>query len=476
VVSDCDAVDDIQAGHHVTDDEAVAAAMALKAGTDLNCGGAYRSLVDAVHRGLATEADVDTALTRLVRARLALGMFDPPDRVPYASIPFSENDSPSHAALADTAARESLVLLRNEGGFLPFKPGLRRIAVIGPNAADVEVLLGNYNGTPSAPVTPLAGIRARASGAQVVYAKGSPWAAGMPDSASTAAWRDSAVALARLSDVAVLCLGLSPRLEGEEMPVHVPGFDGGDRTDLALPAPQDSLLRAVAATGTPVVLVLLSGSAISVDWAAEHVPAIVEAWYPGEAAGTAIAGLLFGDFSPSGRLPVTFYRSVSQLPPFTDYHLAGRTYRYFHGDALYGFGYGLSYARFRYDNLAVSAHPRTGRPVRVSAEVENTGSVAGDEVVELYVSILGASVPVPIRSLEGVQRVALRPGERRRVEFTLEPRQLSLVDAAMRPVEPPGRFEVSVGGRQPGAGDAGATSGVATGRFVVTGEPKPIDW
>ncbi len=475
VVSDCDAVDDIRAGHRVTDDEAAAAAMALKAGTDLNCGGAYRSLVDAVHRGLATEADVDTALTRLVRARLRLGMFDPPDQVPYAAIPFGANDTPAHAALADTAARESLVLLRNEGGFLPLKPGLHRIAVIGPNADDVEVLLGNYNGTPSAPVTPLAGIRSRATGAVVVYAKGSPWAAGMADSDSVAVWRDAAVAAARGADVAVLCLGLSPRLEGEELPVHVPGFEGGDRTRLGLPAPQDSLLRAVAATGTPVVLVLLSGSAVAVDWAAEHVPAIVEAWYPGQAAGTALAALLFGDFSPSGRLPVTVYRSVSQLPPFTDYHMEGRTYRFFRGDALYPFGYGLSYTRFRYDSLAVSPDPRAGRPVRVSAVVENAGAVAGDEVAELYVSILGAGVPVPIRSLEGVLRVTLRPGERRRVEFTLEPRQLAVIDDAMRRVEQPGTFEVSVGGGQPGDVE-GATSGVVTTRFEVTGKPVVLDW
>ena len=476
VVSDCDAVDDIRAGHHVTDDEAVAAAMALKAGTDLNCGSAYRSLVDAAHRGLVAEADVDTALTRLVRARLRLGMFDPPAQVPYAAIPFAANDTPAHAALADTVARESLVLLRNAGGFLPLRTtDLRRIAVIGPDADDVDVLVGNYHGAPSAPVTPLAGIRARVPGAEVTYAKGSPWAAGMADSDSVAVWRDAAVAAARGADVAVLCLGLSPRLEGEELPVHVPGFDGGDRTDLDLPAPQDSLLHAVAATGTPVVLVLMGGGALAVDWAAGHVPAIVEAWYPGEAGGTALASLLLGDFSPSGRLPVTFYRSVDQLPPFTDYHMEGRTYRYFRGDALYPFGFGLSYTRFRYGDLRVSGRPRTGRPARVSATVENAGPLAGEEVVELYVSVLGAAVPVPIRSLEGVLRVTLRPGERRRVEFTLAPRQLAVVDSTMRWVEQPGAFEVSVGGRQPGDVE-GATSGVVTTRFEVTGKPVVLDW
>ncbi len=477
VVSDCDAVDDIRAGHHAAADEAVAAALALRAGTDLNCGSAFRSLVDAVRRGLASEADVDTALTRLVRARLRLGMLDPQAQVPYADIPFAENDAPPHAALADTAARESLVLLRNADGLLPLRPGLRRIAVIGPNADDPQVLLGNYNGAPSAPVTPLDGIRARAreAGADVAYARGSPWAAGMADSDSVAAWRAGAVAAARGADVAVLCLGLSPRLEGEELPVHVPGFEGGDRTDLALPAPQDSLLEAVVATGTPVVLALMGGGALAVDGAAEHVPAIVDAWYPGQAGGTALAALLFGDFSPSGRLPVTFYRSVSQLPPFTEYHMEGRTYRYFRGDVLYPFGFGLSYTRFRYDSLVVSPGPRTGEPVRVSADVENAGTVAGDEVVELYVSIVGAGVPVPVRSLEGVARVTLLPGERRRVAFTLEPRQLAVVDSTLRRVELPGRFDVSVGGRQP-MDVAGATSGVVTGGFELRGAAFPVDW
>ena len=476
VVSDCDAVDDIRSGHHAAPDEATAAAMALAAGTDLDCGDAYRSLVDAVHRGLVSEAAVDTALTRLVLARLRLGMFDPPALVPYASIPADDNDTPAHRALALEATRESVVLLKNAGGILPLRPGLRRVAVIGPDAADVAVLLGNYHGTPAAPVTPLAGLRARLPGATIVYARGSVWAEGQPgsDSATAAALRDSAVVVARGADVAVLFLGLSPKLEGEEMDVHLPGFDGGDRTSLALPAPQEALLQAVVATGTPVVLVLLNGGALAVDWAAAHVPAIVEAWYPGQAAGTAIADVLFGDYDPAGRLPVTFYRSVSQLPPFTDYAMAGRTYRYFRGDVLYPFGYGLSYARFRYRDLRVPRSVRAGAPVPVSVAVENAGSRAGDEVVELYVTIPGARVPVPIRSLEGFTRVSLKPGERRRVRFTLQPRQLSVIDAAMRRVEEPGTIEISVGGEQPDQRVRAPTTEVLRARFVVTGEPLPL--
>jgi len=543
-------------------------------------------------------------------------MFDPPERVPYAATPFGENDSPAHRALALEAARKSIVLLRNDGGALPLRRGLRRIAVIGPNADDVDVLLGNYNGLPAEPVTPLAGIRAKVAPAtEVVYARGSEVAPNTPslevvppsalvsdtgdlrasglagsyfanhdwlgapavtraDTALSFFWRrspapgipadsfsvrwtgaivppatgryalgvealgivrlylddslivqfserhevatawadvdlvagrlrrirveyadrrpdavarlvwsvpdahllDSAVAAARQADVAVLCLGLSPRLEGEELPVRVPGFEGGDRTSLDLPAPQEALLEAVVATGKPVVLVLLNGSALSVTWAAEHVPAIVEAWYPGQAAGTALADVLFGDYNPAGRLPVTVYRSVGQLPAFTDYRMTGRTYRFFRGEALYPFGYGLSYTRFRYRDLRVPPEVRAGDSAAVSVEVENAGGVMGEEVVELFVTALDGDARSPIRSLEGFSRVALAPGERRRVVLALEPRSLSRVDAAGRRAVQPGRYEVSVGGRQPGASavaDAAALE-VLRARFDVFGQEHPL--
>ena len=617
VVSDCDAVDDMRTGHKVSSDSTVVAAMALKAGDDLNCGNAFRMLVEAVHRGLVSEAEVDSAAGRLFRARFRLGMFDPPDRVPYAATPMSENDSPAHRALALETARKSMVLLRNAGGLLPLRRGLGRIAVIGPNADDVDVLLGNYNGLPAEPVTPLAGIRAKVGPAtEVVYARGSDVAVNTPsletvpptalatdtgaarapglaaayfanhdwrgapvtartDSAVSFFWPrspapgvpadsfsvrwtgaivppvtgryalgvqalgvvrlylddsllvqfserhevatawanldlvagrarrirvefadrrpdalvrlvwsapdprllDAAVAAARRSDVAVLCLGLSPRLEGEEQPVHVPGFDGGDRTSLDLPAPQEALLEAVVATGKPVVLVLLNGSALSIDWAAAHVPAIVEAWYPGQAAGTAIADVLFGDYDPAGRLPVTFYRSVDQLPAFTDYRMAGRTYRFFRGDVLYPFGYGLSYTQFRYRDLRAPSAVRAGDSAVVSVEVENAGAVAGEETVELYLTALDGDARSPIRSLAAFQRVPLRPGERRRVTLTLGPRQLSTVDSAGVRAVRPGRYEISVGGRQPGASiaaDAAALE-VLRARFDVTGHTRPLD-
>jgi beta-glucosidase len=475
VVSDCDAVDDMRAGHKVSADSAVVAAMALRAGDDLNCGRAFRTLVGAVRRGLVTAAEVDTAVGRLFRARLRLGMFDPPERVPYAAIPYGENDSPEHRALARETARKSMVLLRNDGGLLPLRRGLKRIAVIGPNADDVDVQLGNYNGVPAEPVTPLAGIRAKVGlGTSVVYARGSDVALGPPS--PDAHLLDSAVAAARRADVAVLCLGLSPRLEGEELPVRVPGFDGGDRTSLDLPAPQEALLEAVVATGKPVVLVLLNGSALSIEWAAEHVPAIVEAWYPGQAAGTAIADVLFGDYNPAGRLPVTFYRSVAQLPAFADYRMAGRTYRFFRGDALYPFGYGLSYTRFRYRDLRLPLQVRAGDSAEVSVEVENAGGVRGEEVVELYLTALDGDARSPLRSLEGFQRISLRPGERQRVALALAPRQLSTVDSVGLRAVVPGRYEVSVGGRQPGASavaDAAALE-VLRARLDVTGPALPI--
>jgi beta-glucosidase len=243
----------------------------------------------------------------------------------------------------------------------------------------------------------------------------------------------------------VLVMGLSPRLEGEEMTVPVPGFAGGDRVQIGIPRVQEELMQKVAALGKPVVLVLLNGSAVAATWARDHIPAIVEAWYPGQAGGDAIADVLFGDYNPAGRLPVTFYRSVEQLPPFTDYSMKGRTYRYFTGEPLYAFGYGLSYTTFAYGALTLPREALAGDTVRASVEVRNSGTLAGEEVVQLYLS----SAAGPIRSLEGFQRIALRPGEKKTVQFTLSPRQLSTVKPDGRRVVEPGDFTVAVGGQQP---------------------------
>jgi beta-glucosidase len=565
VVSDCGAIDDIYLRHRVLQTAVEAAALGVRTGTDLDCGRVYPNLVDAVHQGLLPEQAIDTAVTRLFLARFQLGMFDPPEQVRWAQIPLSVLDQPAHRALAVQAARESMVLLKNAGGLLPLRRDLGTIAVIGPNADQWRMLLGNYNGIPADPVTPLRGIRAAVPPqTRVLYARGADLADGFPvlegvppgvlatlrgrpgldvayyqsrtmrgapllrgvDSVLNADWgaaapradldaddfgvrwtgtlrppqsgtyrlgligtikfqlylddslvvqsvypthdgefpdprlaqseplrleggrsyrlrvdgqesygeaqlellwatphemlEAEAVQVARQADVVVLCLGLTARMEGEEMRVQIEGFRGGDRTSLDLPAAQERLLERIVALGKPTVLVLLNGSALAVNWAQEHVPAILEAWYPGQAAGTAIADVLFGDYNPGGRLPVTFYRDVADLPPFDDYRMAGRTYRFFDGVPLYPFGHGLSYTTFAYDRLRTSADTLRGHDtVTVAVEVTNTGPRAGDEVVQLYVRHLRSAVARPRKDLRGVRRISLQPGERRTVEFLL---------------------------------------------------------
>jgi beta-glucosidase len=415
VVSDCGAIDDIYLRHRILPTAAAAAALGVKSGTDLECGRTYANLVDAVRQGLVTEQEIDTAVTRLFVARFKLGMFDPPEAVSWARIPFSVLDQPAHRALARQVARESIVLLKNAGGLLPLRKTMRTIAVIGPNADQTEMLLGNYNGTPTDPITPLRGIReAVGGGTQVLYARGSDLASGSDS------LENEAVAAARQADAVVLFLGLTARLEGEEMRVQIEGFAGGDRTRIDLPTAQEHLLERIAAVGKPTVLVLMSGSALAVTWAQDHVPAILEAWYPGQAAGTAIADVLFGDYSPAARLPVTFYRGVDDLPPFDDYKMTGRTYRFFAGTPLYPFGHGLSYTTFAYKNLRTSAPTvRADGAVTVSVDVTNTGKRTGDEVVQLYVQHLGSAVTRPRKDLRGYARITLRPGETRTVQLPL---------------------------------------------------------
>jgi beta-glucosidase len=460
VVSDCGAIDDIHKHHRVAQSAEEAAAMAVKAGCELNCGQTYSALLKAVEQGLISEEVIDRAVKRLFTARFRLGMFDPPERVPYAQIPYEVNDCRAHRELALQTARESIVLLKNEGNFLPLDKGLKSIAVIGPNADSVEVLLGNYNGTPSVAVTPLEGIRRKMSPSTEVH-----YAPGCSIVGNSTQGFAKAVELARQSDVAILVAGLSQRVEGEEGQREgvEEGASKGDRTDLDLPSVQEDLLKAVHATGKPVVVVLINGSAVAINWAKEHAAAIVEAWYPGEEGGTAIADVLFGDYNPGGRLPVTFYKSADQLPPFEDYRMAGRTYRYFKGEPFFPFGHGLSYTRFQYTRLQVSPKRiKSSEAIRISVDVQNVGERAGDEVVQLYVSDVAASVPVPIRQLQGFERINLAVGEKKTVAFTLTPAQMSLIDANGQRAVEPGKFRVAVGGGQPG-GEAQ----VLTGSFEV---------
>jgi beta-glucosidase len=564
VVSDCGAITDIFRGHAYKPDAASAAAVAVKTGTDFACDTQYGALVAAVKAGQITEAEVDRSLQRLFVARIKLGMFDPPERVPFSKIPISENDSAEHRKLALEAARKSIVLLKNENQTLPVKTTVKRIAVIGPSADDVDAARGNYNGFSVKEVAPLEGIVKQFEGkAEVHYALGATYTAqsmamvpvsalqgitgeyfdnpdlqgepklrraearpyyqaGSVDAAVAAAipargfsvrWTgtlkapvtgiysvrsggamrvflddkelvpprpagrgaspsanaqletghayklrveyrapmagaavrlqwippeawllEEAVETVKSADLAVAFVGLNPNLEGEEMNVNIPGFSGGDRTDLNLPAQQERLIEAAIATGKPVVVVLTSGSAIAANYAAEHAAAMLEAWYNGEEAGTAIAETLAGVNNPGGRLPVTFYKDVEQLPKFDDYAMKGRTYRYFSGDALYGFGFGLSYSRFTYSGLRAQ---RNAAGAKVSVRVKNDSSREGDEVVQLYVSGAGGADD-PIRNLRGFERVHLRAGETREVEFT--------VGSADVPKE---KVKISVGGGQP---------------------------
>jgi beta-glucosidase len=478
VVSDCGAIRDIFENHKVVDTPEEAAARAVKAGCELNCGSVYSMLVGGVEQGLIDEATIDRAVRLLFLARFKLGMFDPPEMVPYAQIPYEINDCPAHRELALRTARESMVLLKNDG-LLPLdKSQIRTIAVIGPNADSVEVLLGNYNGIPAQPVTPLAGIRKKVEpGVDVLFAKGCNTTRKIHDDSG----RDyneqfaSAVEIARRADVVIMVMGLSQALEGEENQregVEAGMSSQGDRQGLDLPGVQEELLKIIHAVGKPVVLVLMNGSAISINWADQHVPAIIEAWYPGQAGGTALADVLFGDYNPAGRLPVTFYKSMEQLPPFKDYDMAkGRTYRYFTGETLYRFGHGLSYTQFAYSDLEITPQqPRTGNSVEVAVTVQNTGRRAGDEVVQVYVRDVAASVPVPVHQLAGFDRIQLQPGAMQTVHFTLKPEQFSLItDAGQRIVEP-GRFEIALGGRQPGVDEAA----VLVRQIEMVGDPLAL--
>ncbi len=604
VTSDCWAIDDIWKNHRIVATVEEASALAVRNGTELDCGQSYaKALPVAVRQGLIGEAEIDTALVRLMTARFRLGMFDPPERVRWARIPYSANQSPAHDALARRAARESMVLLKNDG-LLPLSKNLRRVAVIGPTADDVMALLGNYYGTPAAPVTVLQGIRNALPGLEVVHARGADLVAGRDDAAAapliearylrpaegasarglqgayfrgkelagepaltridpeigfrwdrgaptddlvargevaperaltgdafSVRWtgqllppvsgtyrlevaandgfrlfvdgkpvlerwaaadrqgadhvdlplvagrahdvrleyfegeRDAAVRLgwrmpgakpaleealdaARGSDVVVFVGGLTGDVEGEEMDVNFPGFAGGDRTDLRLPQTQRALLEALQATGKPVVLVLTSGSALAVDWAKQHLPAILLAWYPGQRGGDAVADVLFGDANPAGRLPVTFYSQGTALPAFDDYSMAGRTYRYFDGAPLFPFGHGLSYTRFEYSGLRLDRRKGgASQPLQVRLTVRNVGTRPGDEVVQLYLKPVDPVRPRARRELRGFQRIALAPGQARELSFAITPDpDLRIFDEAAGAYRvDPGRYEVEVG-------------------------------
>jgi beta-glucosidase len=604
VMSDCWAIVDIWKNHKIVATPEEAAALAVKNGTELNCGSTYAEhLPVAVEKGLISEAELDDALTRLLVARMRLGMFDPADKVSWAQTPLSVNQAPAHDALARRMAQASIVLLKNDG-VLPLSPGIRRLAVIGPTADDTMALLGNYYGTPADPVTILRGLREALPETEVVYARGADLVEGREDPASTPLiepqylrpapganerglrgeyfrnkdlsgepvlvrvdsqigfrwdrgsptdnlmargeagpdnavpndgfsirwsgqllppvsgryrleagandgfrlyldgalvldhWEDAerlradgvevelqggraydivleyyegerdagvrlawdlpgakppleeALEAAASADAVVFVGGLTGDVEGEEMKVDFPGFAGGDRTDIRLPATQQRLLEALHVTGKPVVAVFTTGSALGLDWAKANLPAMLVAWYPGQRGGNAVADVLVGKTSPAGRLPVTFYSAQAQLPAFDDYAMAGRTYRFYTDTPLYPFGHGLTYTQFRYSGLALDRNRASANEeVKVRVRVWNTGKVASDEVVQLY---LAPEKPVrerALKELRGFQRVHLQPGEERSLEFSILPsRDLRIYDEASAAyVVDPGKYEVQVG-------------------------------
>ena len=593
VVSDCGAVHDIFDGHRYRPTQPQASAISLQRGMDNECidfltkvkdDHDYKPYIEAVQQGYLSESAIDTALIRLFTARMRLGMFDPPEMVPYSNIDEAQLDSAAHRALARRMANESIVLLKNDGT-LPLK-SVKRIAVVGPLADQTLVLLGNYNGTPTHTVSMLEGMKAEFPEAKITYVAGTQFLSNQgnpvpmavlttPDgkpglnaeyssglsidakptpltsrvdrsvdlhetnlpqeakgtrslsvqwtglltasetgdylvgmkadgfsrvtigdktvmqmySAGSGVGRvhlekghpvkldaiyghtgDSqieaqliwapvinapdaaAIAAAKNADVVVVVVGITSHLEGEEMPIDEPGFSGGDRTSLDIPKPEEDLVQAVAATGKPLVIILMNGSALGVNWEKAHANAILEAWYSGEEGGTAIAETLSGKNNPAGRLPVTFYKDVHQLPHFEDYSMKGRTYRYFEGEPLWPFGYGLSYTRFSYSDLSLpNATISAGDPLDASVTVTNSGKLAGDEVVQLYLKF--PDVPgAPLRALRGFQRVHLEPGASQKVEFKLNPRDLSMVNDLGDIIVAQGKYTVSIGGGQPGTG------------------------
>jgi beta-glucosidase len=449
VVSDCGGINDIwnQRAHHYVGTPEEAAAAAVRAGCNLCCGGEYGALVNAVQLGMVTEEDIDRSLHSTLWTRFRLGLFDPPERVPYSKYTIADNDTPEHGLVALEVARQSLVLLKNDG-ILPLdRSTYKRIAVIGPNGASKSMLEGNYHGSASKPVSILAGIRELAGpDIEVTVALGSP----VTTRPGQAAWsaqdnttdrpipelKAEALALAEHADLIIYVGGLTPAQEGE----------GFDRASIELPDVQDELVKALHATGTPMVMVNCSGSAMALPWEEEHLPAILQAWYPGQQGGRAVAEVLFGEVNPSGHLPMTFYRATADLPAFTDYAMDNRTYRYFQGKPLYAFGHGLSYTTFAYTDgsLASPAVPADGT-VQITLTVENTGVMDGADVVQVYSRHVNSRAPQPKLALCGFARVALQRGESKPVTVEIPASRLRYWDTETKQyVVEPGDYEFLV--------------------------------
>lgn len=442
VVSDCGAIENfyVKGRHETHPDAASASAAAVKAGCDVECGTSYASLKEAVERGLITEAELDVSLRRLFTARIKLGMLDPVELDPWKNLGADDLSTEEHHVLARKAAQETMVLLKNDG-ILPLSRNYKKIAVIGPNADNAYMHLGNYNGTPTDEhsMSIVEAIRQAAGSAEVIYCKGCDHVLEKGEKAVDFSAMKKEIADA---DIIIAVTGLTAKLEGEEMDVDYEGFFGGDRTAIELPAVQQNLVKAARETGKPVVVVNCSGSAIAFGPIEKDYDALIQAWYGGQAAGLAVADVLFGDYNPAGRLPVTFYASTSQLPAdFEDYNMEGKTYRYFRGTPLYAFGYGLSYTTFKYGDAKVN-----GSSHKVTIPVTNAGSVGGDEVVQVYVKALG-NPEAPIKSLKGFKRVNVPAGKTVEVTIELGDGAFEYYDASVDGLSvKSGRYKILYGG------------------------------
>lgn len=443
VVSDCWAISDFyreENSHKTHPDSASASAAAVLSGTDLECGNSYLSLADGVKRGLIKESDIDVSVKRLLKARYELGEMDDPKEVSWTKIPFSVVASKEHHEQALEMARKTMTLLQNKNNILPLKRGGKTFALVGPNANDSIMQWGNYNGFPNHTITMLEGIqKAIAEDDKLIHVPGCSWVKGESNIPQT-------LAQVKDADVIIFAGGISPQLEGEEMGVDLPGFRGGDRTDIELPAIQRQLLKALKAAGKKIVLVNYSGSPIGLEPETQSCDAILQAWYPGQAGGQAVAEVLFGDYNPAGRLPVTFYKNVDQLPDFEDYNMTGRTYRYFQGEPLFPFGHGLSYTTFTYGDVQLPASAKDDETIKICVPVTNSGKMDGDEIVQVYIK-KQSDTEGPIKALRAFKRVHIPAGQTIQVELELTPKQLEWWDAETNTMRTQaGKFDIMIGG------------------------------
>lgn len=470
VTSDCWAVSDFTGFHKTHANNTIAASDAMLAGTDLECGNLYHLLAEGVQKGLHSERDINVSLTRLFTILFKLGMFDPQDQVPYASIGREVIECDAHKQHAYRMAQESMVLLKNEKQLLPLKASkVKRIALIGPNADNGHTQLANYFGTPSEIITPYLSLKKRfGDKIKIDYYAGTEIVKKLDNAPSFA----QIAAEAKKADVIVFVSGISADYEGEAGDAGAGGYAGfasGDRTTMSLPPVQIDLMKALKKTGRPLVVVNMSGSVINFDWESQNADAIIQAWYGGQAAGDAIVDVLFGQYNPAGRMPLTTYKSDDDLPPFESYSIENRTYRYFKGEVRYPFGYGLSYTTFAYDQMECAAKVQTGERIQVSATVSNTGKRDGDEVVQLYVAHpQNGNIRIPLCALKGFRRIHLKAGESRQVTFTLSPEDLALTDVKGNLIENAGEVELFIGGGQPRYATGSST------KLEITGEAYQI--